>query len=256
MDISEAIKIKDPASLKRHPWEIARCNVIDFFLATQKGFPFIHIADIGCGDGYILQHLVKNDAAFHFSAVDPFFTVDILKKLEASSRKKNVSFYNKISELTRNKLSLDCILLLDVLEHVPDDEKLLLEIRQHASITKEATWIITVPAFQSLFSNHDQRLNHYRRYNLEQLSALCERSSLIIDKKGYFFFTLIPLRIFQKIFSSFSKKETESTVEDWKGGKFLSAILRATLWADFKISFFLSKCGINIPGLSCYCICH
>ena len=256
MDISEAAKIKNTGTLKRHPWEIARRDVIKHFLIAQKAFPFAHIADIGTGDGFILQSLLEQNAARHFSAVDPFFNEGIVNQIKISSGAKNVQFYNKISEIPGDYSSFDCVLLLDVLEHVADDEGLIAEIRRHASRKNEATWIITVPAFQSLFSNHDRLLKHYRRYNLDQLVNLSKKCGLVIDQKGYFFFSLIPLRIIQKILAAFSKKEKATTIENWQGSKTLSAVLRKTLWIDFRIGLFLSNFRIYIPGLSCYCICH
>jgi hypothetical protein len=41
----------------------------------------------------------------------------------------------------------------------------------------------------------------------------------------------------------------------WNGGKVLTWLVKNVLYADYKISRQLTKAGIKLPGLSCWCVC-
>ena len=53
--------------------------------------------------------------------------------------------------------------------------------------------LITVPAFQTLWSGHDLFLEHYRRYNKKQLEETIRAAGLKVVHTNYFFATLLPL---------------------------------------------------------------
>ena len=73
----------------------------------------------------------------------------------------------------------DLALLLDVLEHIADDRGSLAGI---AGLTHPAGKIlITVPACQWLWSGHDERHHHKRRYSKKDLTAVLHDSGLIVS---------------------------------------------------------------------------
>jgi hypothetical protein len=50
-----------------------------------------------------------------------------------------------------------------VIEHVPEDVTALVELRR---VTRPGGWLlVTVPAYQALWSRHDEANHHYRRYS-------------------------------------------------------------------------------------------
>ena len=59
------------------------------------------------------------------------------------------------------------VLLMDVLEHVPDDFAFLSELL--AAATPGTHFLITVPANPSFWSEHDESNGHYRRYDPDRL---------------------------------------------------------------------------------------
>ena len=82
------------------------------------------------------------------------------------------------------------ILMMDVLEHVDDDLGLL---RQYCDrMPADARVVITVPAFQFLWSGHDVFLDHRRRYTLQQVEALVRAAGLRVLDARYFFGALFP----------------------------------------------------------------
>ena len=81
--------------------------------------------------------------------------------------------------------------------------------------------LITVPAYQSLFSSHDSFLGHYRRYSNGSLRRLIERSGFKVLDIGYFFGSLLPVRILQVIKERlFGLKPDQPTsgIVTWTGG--------------------------------------
>ncbi|GAB5560750.1 MAG: class I SAM-dependent methyltransferase [Synoicihabitans sp.] len=66
--------------------------------------------------------------------------------------------------------SLDVVTLMDVLEHVEDDQGALGEI--HRVLRPEGVLVLTVPALRQLWSKWDECLHHFRRYQREDLIQL------------------------------------------------------------------------------------
>jgi len=69
--------------------------------------------------------------------------------------------------------SYDVICLFDVLEHIEDEESALEWIDDH--LTPGGVLLVTVPAFEFLWSRHDEMAHHYRRYTKPALDALLRR---------------------------------------------------------------------------------
>jgi hypothetical protein len=254
MDISEFKRISEGQPFRRHPWELARGRVIIDLLHRSGKFPSDHIADIGSGDAYIASVLLQHGAVKAYSAIDNAMAPSMAASLEKTI--PQARFFTDLNQASDKIPAADVILILDVLEHVPDENTLLADIRSDIPMTDSTKWIITVPAFQSLFSHHDVLLGHYRRYTLTSLTHVCKANRLIVEKKGYFFLSLLLLRILVRAVQKVSRQKRDSTIQGWKGSRFLTALLTTLLEIDYKIGVIISKLGINIPGLSCYCICH
>lgn len=244
MDLIEQKKINSD-EFKRHPWETVRFKVLLFLLKkiTNRNF----IVDIGSGDAFIAMQLAQRFFASTVFAVDINYDDEFIKEND----KQNLPFLKSIKDVPDTN-PVDAILLMDVLEHIQNPEELLNDIKQLKNVSSSTQLIITVPAFQSLFSEHDIFLKHYRRYNRKQLNKLVAETGFQIDYTGYFFITLFVARLFQKNFDIKAKHG----LHDWKGNQLVTSIASIILWIDFKISWYLSRTGIHLPGLSCYCICH
>jgi 2-polyprenyl-3-methyl-5-hydroxy-6-metoxy-1,4-benzoquinol methylase len=97
------------------------------------------------------------------------------KEVDALRRKDDkVYYYNAYRDLASGRYNL--VLLMDVLEHVQEDNKFLAEIVD-GYLAKGGNLIITVPAFPFLYSRHDVYLAHYRRYGRRQLVRLIKDSN-------------------------------------------------------------------------------
>jgi SAM-dependent methyltransferase len=86
-----------------------------------------------------------------------------------------------VSDLAPAEL-FDCILYVDVLEHIADDARELADAARH--LRSEGTLIVLSPAHDFLFSPFDQAIGHHRRYNARMLRAVTP-PTLVIRKTFY-----------------------------------------------------------------------
>src|SRR5262249_9358075 len=76
------------------------------------------------------------------------------------------------------------------IEHVADDVGL---IRAYTDrMPHDAMLLVTVPAFQFLWSGHDVFLEHKRRYTLAGLHRTIHEAGLDVTRSRYFFSILFP----------------------------------------------------------------
>jgi len=84
------------------------------------------------------------------------------------------------------------VILMDVLEHLEDDLKMLKEIKAN-STGDNNHYFITVPAFYSLWSGHDVYLGHYRRYKIDTLNKVLNEAKYSIANTYYLYGSLFPM---------------------------------------------------------------
>ncbi len=250
MDITEFLRLKDQNLYHRHPWEVSRRNVLfDFLKQSEINFPVKRIVDIGGGDGYIINALAEKNLAKEYYAIDTAYNDALIQQFKENYSDDKVTYLNNLEEYFKNYSTTEDTLYLcmDVLEHLENEK----EILEHFMTVKSAYFFFAVPAFQSVFSYHDELLGHYRRYSLLQLQSVLERFNFDITDKGYYFSSLL---LFRKL-EHFFKKKRKETITEWDGNTVKERIIISILKFDFKISLLFKKVGIHLPGLSCYCLC-
>ncbi len=240
----------------RHPWEVARFEVMLKLLDKQFSKVDMHIADIGCGDTFVVNSLAERYPDYKYLAIDKAFTdndIDFFKKEFAD---KDIKLAKELETINNYTSNLDIVLLMDVIEHIEDDVSFLKNIINQNFISSESVFLITVPAFQSLFTAHDKYLLHYRRYSRKSLNDTLNKSGYKVIDSGYFFTSLMKVRALQKIMEEIlgEKEQKGLAVSNYSKNK--SDIIKSFLLLDFKIMQLFHKFGIKIPGLSTYAICR
>lgn len=173
---------------------------------TLAATSFESILDVGAGSGFFSRYLLKRTDAKRALCVD----IGYAQESEITEAGKPLQFRK-----AAGSASADLVLLMDVLEHVDQDEELL---RTYVERASSGTWfLVSVPAFQFLWSDHDVFLGHYRRYRLSQLEALVRRSGLTVDRGFYYFGAVFPmaaaLRLMQRLKSFFSSSGPRSQLK-------------------------------------------
>jgi 2-polyprenyl-3-methyl-5-hydroxy-6-metoxy-1,4-benzoquinol methylase len=254
MDIIEAAS----ASVNRHPWELARLSIlfkiIDQYLPTA-GTKLI--LDMGCGDGFFAEQLLCHRQDVHILAIDPAYTDEGIQAKLSAINNERFQLHQTLEPETIPAFheKIDMVLLLDVIEHIEDDKAFLKNLAKHPKIEGSTQFLITVPAFQSLFTKHDTFLKHYRRYTKNTLQKTVEEANLSPIGAGYFFTSLLPLRLVQKVLSILGFAGKKEGVGHWKNGSLLTTAVKKALLLDYKLTSLLKRAGIQAPGLSTYCLC-
>jgi 2-polyprenyl-3-methyl-5-hydroxy-6-metoxy-1,4-benzoquinol methylase len=85
----------------------------------------------------------------------------------------------------------DVITLLDVLEHVEDDEASLSAL--YSVLREDGVFVCTVPALPALWSEHDEALHHKRRYTRRALEEKLMHAGFQVERITYYTSFLLPL---------------------------------------------------------------
>ena len=186
---------------EKHWWFQARKKIIDQIISNIKLKKKNNILDFGVGSGVNLDMLGKYGSV-HIHEQNKYARVAI---------KKNKKIKKLYSTLKIKRNFYDLILVADVIEHVKQPKKLLKELKKF--LKKDGHILITVPAYQFLFSKKDRALGHYRRYDKKLLKD--ELSEFKIKKVSYFnTFLCVPI-VIVTLLNKFLKrnyiKEVETT---------------------------------------------
>jgi trans-aconitate methyltransferase len=262
MDLVEVEKRdKTAGSPARHPWELARLEVVNKLLQGHiSNTENYTVLDIGCGDIFFIMGLSEIYPKTRFVAVDIAFTDAMIEKYKNQAAGKNILLFKSLEEAKAQlKDPVNMVLLLDVVEHIDDHIGFLKMLNAHPAIDQNTRIMITVPAYQSLFCSHDHFLGHFRRYNNSTLLETIQTTGFEKLKVGYFFSVLLPPRILQvfkeKIVKPNLNEHTTGLVE-WNKGKGFTALVKNILLLDFGITNFIQKIiGLRLPGLSNYILC-
>ena len=77
------------------------------------------------------------------------------------------------------------------------------------------TLLVTVPAYQWLWSGHDEINHHHRRYTRRSLQRVGEQAGWQQVRTTYFNSLLLPAAILLRVLDRFSRKTTESSLDLW-----------------------------------------
>jgi SAM-dependent methyltransferase len=141
--------------------------------------------DVGCGTGETLAALAQAGFA------DPVGT-DLSPYVLAYARDRSphATLRSLAEELPFSSGSVACLTSMDVLEHVADDRAALREY--HRVVEPGGVAVLMVPAYQWLFSDHDRRACHHRRYSARALAERTEEAGFVVERAGYFHSFLVP----------------------------------------------------------------
>ena len=134
------------------------------------------VLDIGAGSGIFSYQLLDYRICESAVCVDPNYQEEKLEIYNGAP----IYFIKTI-----DKIPQKLILMMDVLEHVEDDVTFLKKYVNRIDINSYV--LITVPAFQFLWSGHDVFLGHYRRYTNNMIESVVKKAGLTPLKSRYFF---------------------------------------------------------------------
>lgn len=191
---------RDMARLQSvHWWYRARRRIIASRLSRLALPASSRILEIGAGPGGNLDmlsrfgrvHAVETDAYARDYAQSAFPALPI----EAGRLPDGLPFEN---------LRFDLITMFDVLEHIEDDTAALTAVKDR--VQPNGALVVTVPAYQWMWSTHDTHLHHFRRYTARRLSSALTASGWALDYISYFNTLLFPVAVAARLFDRLAQR--------------------------------------------------
>lgn len=166
-------------------WFLGRHHLVETFLdLTYPGRSDLTILDIGCGTGAMSRKLERwgtvVSADFSTLALEFCARRDLRRRCVADAMR-----------LPFASASFDAIVALDLLEHLPDDATALAEFIR--VLKPGGRLLASVPAYQSLWSGHDEALMHFRRYLAKEVRGRLAVAGFALDRLSYAMSALYPI---------------------------------------------------------------
>lgn len=159
-----------------HWWWRAREAILEREIAALELPKPCAILDVGCGDGVFFPILSR------WGTVSG---IEIDRDLVSDAvRERYDVFHEALGSRVYAGMRFDLITALDVIEHVEDDASALREVA--TMLAPSGYLVLTVPAFKSLWDEHDERNHHFRRYRLEQVRTLLASYGRIVRLRYLF----------------------------------------------------------------------
>jgi 2-polyprenyl-3-methyl-5-hydroxy-6-metoxy-1,4-benzoquinol methylase len=175
---------------EKHWWWRARAELIIETLQRLRPSGWKYILDVGCGDGLLFPRLRQFGMV---EGIEPS-----LRATNASNADGNCIYTCSFDQNFRPPHKYSLILMLDVLEHLQDPIGAL----RHAGelLEPNGTILITVPAFMTLWTNHDVLNHHFTRYTKGGLRQLAVRAGLRVMEARYFFHWMYAAKFIVHVF--------------------------------------------------------
>lgn len=166
-------------------WFQARSKLI--IQVLQKYFPnFKSFLEIGCGTGFVLSEISAVFPESVFLGSEIFITGLVYAK----RRLPYVEFFQMDARRIPFESHFDVIGAFDVLEHIKEDQTVLIEI--YRALKPGGSVILTVPQHPWLWSRHDEMFCHVRRYTRSELIRKVTKAGFEITYITSFVFLLVP----------------------------------------------------------------
>ncbi len=226
-------------------WHVAKRRLVIALLKSylESSSGKLSFLDLGCGTGMML-----NDLSRYGKVVG----VDVSTRSLSYCLKRgfpSVLVANLAKSFPSQENQFDVVTMLDVLEHLENDDFVLGEVFR--SIKSGGYFVLTVPAYQSLWTYWDEALGHKRRYRKGELAEKLTKAGFIVSRSSYFYSYLLPGVVVFRIIKSLLGESYKKRSDFVKVPMFLNKIL-------LTLSYFETDLvkRVSIPsGLSIIFVC-
>jgi len=169
------------------------------------------VLEIGAGHGELTERLIEGRFV---TATD--LSKRCVEELQARyAGMANVDVRHADIAALDDDRRYDSVVLINVLEHIPDDLAALQDLR--ALLKPGGRLIVFSPAFEGLYSDFDHKIGHHRRYRRSQLITVANRAGLeyvdarYVNSIGAFAWWLFARRLHQTPTQGWSVKLYDRT---------------------------------------------
>ncbi|HTT87639.1 MAG TPA: methyltransferase domain-containing protein [Acidimicrobiales bacterium] len=227
---------------ERHWWFRGRRAIIWALLHHASLPPSPRLLDAGCGTG---RNLVE------FGRLGPALGVDPSAEAVEFCHQRGLGDVRcaRLECLPFATGAFDLVLACDVLEHIEDDVGALRELRR---VTSDGGYlIITVPAYQWMWTQHDVQLHHLRRYTGAVLRARVETSGWTVARATFFNSILFPAVAVARLITGSSSRRGHTDLDR------TPATLNRLLELPMRLEAAMVRRGMTLPaGVSLGLVCR
>lgn len=207
-------------------WHLGRLKIIETYLQQalkdNRASKDRKILNIGCGTGGTIDTLAQ------FGIVD---NVDISNEAISFMKQRGYKRLTKVDgiNLPFKDKTYDIVGAFDVLEHIDDHVGAL---KEWSRVLKDGgAVVLTVPAYQWLWSGHDVSLHHKRRYTTRLLTQVAADAGLRPDKKSYAIVFSLPMIVGFRTVNKLLRRRVDSDtsyvdVPEWTNRLFTNLLYR------------------------------
>lgn len=222
---------------KAHFWFKARRLIVRRIMGNLPKDAYI--LDVGCSSGVLLEELQQDNYKHVYG-------VDISEQAIQHCKQNGLeNTYVMDAQNIQIPQKFDFIIASDCLEHLKNDRKALANWKE--LLKYGGTLVVFVPAFNALWSYHDDVNMHFRRYTRKELVQKLKATDLVIKRSGYWnSFLFIPIASVRILSRWLGQKK--------KGDLNKLPTLNTLYLSILKLENYLLK-FLNFPvGVSTFCI--
>jgi SAM-dependent methyltransferase len=233
-----------------HWWFVGRRRILTALIERWRPRQGpLRILEVGCGTGSNIAMLQQ------FGTVDAVEPDDHARAF--ATRRTGVAIKGGyLPNVPLEDGHYDLIVLLDVLEHIPDDKGALRALR--SKLAPGGRLMLTVPAMPSLWSGHDVAHHHQRRYTTRTLEAVVRAGGFRTLRRSAFNTLLLPaivgVRLLNRILGREGGDEDRipprlvNTILAWLLGSERHVAIRGLLPAGVSIALVAEPIGTDQDG--------
>lgn len=241
MDIKEE-DILGPA-IATHWYYVTKGEMVRRHLKglARLDWPVPGLLDVGAGSGVFSRQMLEAGLAQRAVCIDP----------EYAEESDELHGGRPLAFRRTPDAAAPLVLMMDVLEHVDDDTGL---VRAYFDGAPSGTvLLVTVPAFEFLWSGHDVFLEHRRRYTRAGLTAALTEAGLEVVSCRYFFGLLFPvaaaIRLIDRLKQAARATEPKSAMRPAPG--WLNAVLTAVHRLEMRTLFPVNRiAGLTVTAVA------
>lgn len=171
---------------ERHWWWRAREEAILEVIRKHFGRKSsLRILDVGCGDGLFFDRLAEFGDV---EGIEP----DVGLVNPEGPRRARIRIA-PFDICFQSSVPYSLVLMLDVLEHLNNPDLALCHV--HSLLAPSGALLLTVPAFQILWTNHDAINHHHVRYRRSTLRPLLRQAGFAIQEERYWYQWTCPVKL-------------------------------------------------------------
>jgi SAM-dependent methyltransferase len=221
---------------EEHWWYRGRRRILRAELDRLPLEPAARLLDAGCGSGRTLDELARYGRV---TGVDLS-----AEAVDAAWRRGHDDVrVARVEDLPFEDATFDVVTCLDVVEHTPDDRATLAELLR---VTRPGgLLVVTVPAYQALWSWHDEVNRHFRRYDSSSLRAAARTAGWHVVSDTHFNSLLLAPAAAVRVAQRYRRGHSHSDLD------LTPSALNGVLELPLRLESRLVGAGARIPaGLS------